>query len=129
MKPAHSLTMVDRLDDTYRNPIALAKEWKEALADGKYATQKALAQDMGVHSTSVTKALSLLRLHPDVLRAVTYLGGPLARPARDSRESGQACWPFSRRTKGGAQRASAEKRNNAAESIEMLRISHFKRTR
>jgi hypothetical protein len=58
----------------------LAIEWKKALKDGKYATQRALAQDVGVHRTSVAKTLSLLDLDKDVIRAVEFLGDPLPGP-------------------------------------------------
>ena len=78
--PSNSITVIDRLNDSYRNPVSLAIEWKKALKDGKYATQRALAQDVGVHRTSVAKTLSLLDLDKDVIRAVEFLGDPLPGP-------------------------------------------------
>jgi hypothetical protein len=72
-----SLTEVDQQKDIYRNPVALAVEWQETLSKGKYETRTALARDVGVHLSSVSRTLKLLSPDPDVLNGVLLLGDPL----------------------------------------------------
>ena len=62
---------------TYRNPVFLAWEWKEALETGKYPSQTARARELGVSRVRVTQILRLLRLAPEVLEKIAGLGDPL----------------------------------------------------
>jgi hypothetical protein len=64
----------------YRNPVALAREWRCALSRGTLASRAALARELGVTRARVTQVLSLLDLAPEVARAVEDLGDPLASP-------------------------------------------------
>ena len=64
----------------YRNPITLAEEWQEALAEGRYAFQSDLARHLGASRARVTQLLKLLKLSPDVLEMLSALGDPLLSP-------------------------------------------------
>ena len=64
----------------YRNPIYLAQEWNDALTTGAYPSQAQLAQRLGLSRARVSQVLSLLRLSPEVLKAVAGLGDPLPGP-------------------------------------------------
>ncbi len=65
---------------TYRNPVCLAREWKKAMESGKYASQTALARELGVSRVRVTQVLRLLRLAPEVQEKIADLGDPLTSP-------------------------------------------------
>jgi len=47
------------------------------LKSGEYASQVALARDLGVSRVRVTQVLNLLKLDPEVLEQVAGLGDPL----------------------------------------------------
>jgi hypothetical protein len=64
----------------HRNPIALAREWREKLASGECATRVDLARRLGVSRARVTQVLGLLALSPEALHAVAALGDPLSQP-------------------------------------------------
>ena len=65
---------------SYRNPVALAREWKGMLATGECATRADLARRLGVTRARVTQVLGLLALAPEALQALAALGDPLPRP-------------------------------------------------
>jgi hypothetical protein len=64
----------------YRNPIYLAREWRKALDEGKYASPAGLARHLKVSRARVTQILNLLKLSPEVVEMVSSLGGPLSTP-------------------------------------------------
>jgi len=61
----------------YRNPIYLAREWREALNNGEYASPAALARHLKVSRARVTQILNLLKLSPEVVEMISSLGDPL----------------------------------------------------
>lgn len=62
---------------TYRNPIALALEWRRAVDRGYYSSQADLARRKNISRARVTQILNLLRLSPRVIGIVRDLGDPL----------------------------------------------------
>jgi hypothetical protein len=55
----------------------LAREWKEALDRGEYASQADLARKREISRARVTQILNLLKLDPEVQEVVVGLGDPL----------------------------------------------------
>ncbi len=65
---------------TYRNPIALAREWQKTLRNGNSSCPADLGRKLGVSRARVTQVLRLLSLAPEVLKAIVALGDPLPSP-------------------------------------------------
>ena len=61
----------------YRNPICLAKEWRQALSRREYESPAALAHHFKISRARVTQILNLLRLSPEVLEMISSLGDPM----------------------------------------------------
>ncbi len=64
----------------YRNPVYLAQEWQKALSNGDCSCPADLARKLGVSRARVTQVLRLLKLSPEVLKAIAGLGDPLPSP-------------------------------------------------
>jgi hypothetical protein len=64
----------------YRNPIYLAREWREALDNGTYASPAALARALEVSRARVTQVLNLLKLSPENINKIASLGDPMTKP-------------------------------------------------
>jgi hypothetical protein len=64
----------------YRNPIFLAQEWQEDLAEGKYSSQADLSRKVGVSRARVTQVLNLLKLPEDIIGKLSAMGDPLPKP-------------------------------------------------
>jgi hypothetical protein len=62
---------------TYRNPIYLAKEYKEMIGSGKAKNQSELARIKGISRARVTQILNLLKLNPLIIQELGKLGDPL----------------------------------------------------
>jgi hypothetical protein len=62
---------------TYRNPVALALEWRRAIATGRYQSRADLAKEKGISHARVTQLPNLLRLSPKVIEIIRRLGDPL----------------------------------------------------
>jgi hypothetical protein len=78
--PDHDASPLARTARSWRNPIALAREWQLALSDGKCSSRADLARELGLTRARVTQVLGLLDLAPDVVHAIAELGDPLPRP-------------------------------------------------
>jgi hypothetical protein len=63
---------------SYRNPVALALEWRKAIGSGHYNSQADLAVKRGISRARVTQILNLLRLSPAVIELLLGLGDPLS---------------------------------------------------
>jgi ParB-like chromosome segregation protein Spo0J len=74
----HNLIKISKRQ--YRNPIHLAKEWREALDKGRYASPAALALNLKVSRARVTQILNLLKLSPEVIQMISSFGDPLRSP-------------------------------------------------
>jgi len=64
----------------YRNPVNLAREWQKALGNGDCSSPANLARKLGVSRARVNQILRLLRLAPEVSKAIVALGDPLPSP-------------------------------------------------
>jgi hypothetical protein len=64
----------------YRNPIFLAREWHEKLANEGCSSRADLARKLGVSRARVTQILKLLRIDTEVLKTISVLGDPLPSP-------------------------------------------------
>jgi hypothetical protein len=64
----------------YRNPIYLAREWRQVLDDGEYPSLAVLARHLKISRARVTQIMNLLRLSPGVLEMISSLGDPLRSP-------------------------------------------------
>ena len=70
----------------YRNPIFLAKEWRQALDNGEYASAADLARRLKVSRARVTQILNLLKLSPEVIEIIVSLGDPIRYPTMTERK-------------------------------------------
>ncbi len=93
----------DKPSRHYRNPIYLAQEYQKALGNGDCLSPAELARRLGVSRARVTQVLRLLRLDPDVLKALTALGDPLPLPVMTERRLrsivSQKAWAHSMRVR------------------------------
>ncbi len=74
----HHLIKIDKRQ--YRNPIYLAKEWRNALDKGEYKSPADLSRHLKVSRARVTQILKLLHLSPDVIDMIFALADPLRNP-------------------------------------------------
>jgi len=61
---------------TYRNPIYLAKEYKEMIDSGKVKNQAGLARMKGISRARVTQILNLLKLDKKLIYELEKFGDP-----------------------------------------------------
>ena len=61
----------------YRNPIYLAREYKEIIDNGQVKNQAELAKLNGVSRARVTQILNLLKLNSLIVQELEKLGDPL----------------------------------------------------
>jgi len=62
---------------TYRNPIYLAKEYKEMIDKGEAKNQAELAKIKGVSRARVTQILNLLNLNKGIIDTLEQIGDPM----------------------------------------------------
>ncbi len=62
---------------TYRNPIYLAKEYKEMIDRGQVKNQSGLARKLAISRVRICQILSLLKLNTLVIQELEKLGDPL----------------------------------------------------
>ena len=62
---------------TYRNPIYLAREYKEIIDKGKVKNQDELAKTKGITRSRVTQIINLLKLDSLIIQELEKLGNPL----------------------------------------------------
>ena len=61
----------------YRNPIYLAKEYKQRIDNGQVKNQSDLAHKLGISRVRICQILSLLKLSPLIIQELEKLGDPL----------------------------------------------------
>ena len=64
----------------YQNPVILAQDWQQALANECHVSPAAIARHLGVSRARVTQVLRLLRLTPKGRKTIAALGDPLPAP-------------------------------------------------
>jgi len=63
----------------YRNPIHLAKEYKRLIDSGEARNESDLARQIGTSRVTVNHFVTLLKLTPEVIKAVEALGDPMPK--------------------------------------------------
>ena len=71
---------------TYRNPIYLAKEYKEMIDSGEVKNQLELARIKGISRARVTQILNLLKLDKSIIDNLEQIGDPMDRKVISERE-------------------------------------------
>ena len=61
----------------YRNPIYLAKEYKNMIKYGQAKSQSDLARMLGISRVRVNQIIRLLKLDNEIIKAIKKLGDPL----------------------------------------------------
>lgn len=74
----HNLVKIGKRQ--YRNPVYLAKEWRELLDNGVYTSSADLARHLKVSRARVTQILNLLKLSPEVIEKISSLGDTIKSP-------------------------------------------------
>ncbi len=60
-----------------RNPIYLAREYKQMIDNGQLKNQSGLARKLGISRVRICQILNLLKLNPLVVQELEKLGDPL----------------------------------------------------
>ena len=71
---------------TYRNPIYLAREYRELIDSGKVKNQAELARKIGISRARVTQILNLLKLDKNIINNFEQIGEPMDRKVVSERE-------------------------------------------
>ena len=73
----HKAMKVNQIARIYRNPICLAKEYKEMIDNNQVKNQSELARKLGISRARVSQILRLLKLDPLVIQELEKFGDPL----------------------------------------------------
>jgi hypothetical protein len=71
---------------TYRNPIYLAKEYKEMIDSGDAKNQAELAKIKGISRARVTQILNLLKLDKNIIDRLEQNGDPMDKKVISEKE-------------------------------------------
>ena len=64
---------------TYRNPIYLAKEYKRMIESGQARNEADLSRQIGVSRVTVNHFITLLKLTPEVIQSIEEIGDPMPK--------------------------------------------------
>jgi ParB-like chromosome segregation protein Spo0J len=70
----------------YRNPIYLAREYKEMIDSGKVKNQAELAKLKGISRARVTQILNLLKFDKNIIDHLEKIGDPMERKVISERK-------------------------------------------
>jgi hypothetical protein len=73
----HKAKKVNQIIRIYRNPIYLAKEYKEMIDNGQVRNQSGLARKLGISRVRIHQILRLLKLDSLIIQELEKLGDPL----------------------------------------------------
>ena len=73
----HKITQAIKNKPVYRNPIYLAKDYKQMIDTGIVKNQAELARVKGISRARVTQILNLLKLDKELIQKAEQLGDPL----------------------------------------------------
>ena len=71
---------------TYRNPIYLAKEYKQMIDSGEVKNQAELARIKGISRARVTQILNLLKLDKSIINNLEQIGDSMDKKVISERE-------------------------------------------
>ena len=64
---------------TYRNLIYLAKEYKRMIESGQARNEADLSRQIGVSRVTVNHFITLLKLTPEVIQSIEEIGDPMPK--------------------------------------------------
>ena len=73
----HKVTKANQIIHIYRNPIYLAREYKQMIDNGQVKNQADLARKLGISRVRIHQILSLLKLDSLITQELEKLGDPL----------------------------------------------------
>ena len=73
----HKEKKANKIVRLYRNPIYLAKEYKQMIDNGQVKNQADLARKLGISRVRICQILSLLKLDSLIIQELVKLGDPL----------------------------------------------------
>ena len=73
----HKITKPNKTKPVYRNPIYLAREYKQIIDNGQVKNQSGIARKLGISRAKVTQILRLLKLDSLIIQELEKLGDPL----------------------------------------------------
>ena len=71
------VTKANPITRIYRNPIYIAKEYKEMIDNSQVKNQSGLARKLGISRVRIHQILSLLKLDSLIIQELEKLGDPL----------------------------------------------------
>jgi len=72
----HKVTKANQIARIYRNPIYLAREYKQMIDNEQVKNQSDLARKLSISRVRIHQILSLLKLNPLVVQELEKLGDP-----------------------------------------------------
>jgi len=73
----HKAKKTNQISRIYRNPIYLAREYKEMIGTGQVKNQSDLVRKLGISRVHIHQILSLLKLDSLVVQELEKIGDPL----------------------------------------------------
>jgi hypothetical protein len=73
----HKAKKVKQITQIYRNPIYLAKEYKQMIDNGQVKNQSSLARKLGISRVRICQILNLLKLDTLIVPELEKLGDPV----------------------------------------------------
>ena len=82
----HKATKANNRGRIYRNPIYLAREYKQMIDIGQVKNQSDLARKLGISRARVTQILNLLKLDKSMITNLEQIGDPMDKKVISERE-------------------------------------------
>ena len=73
----HKVMKANQIARIYRNPIYLARKYKQMIDNGQVKKQSGLARKLGLSRVRIHQMLSLPKLNPLIIQELEKLGDPL----------------------------------------------------
>ena len=82
----HKVTKANQIARIYRNPIYLAREYKQMIDNGQVKNQSDLTRLKGVSRARITQLINILKLDKKIKTKIEKLGDPLPNRAISERQ-------------------------------------------
>ena len=82
----HKAIKTNLITPTYRNPISLAREYKQMIDNGQVKNQADLARKIGISRARVTQILNLLKLDKSIIDNLEQIGDPMYKKVISDRD-------------------------------------------
>jgi hypothetical protein len=73
----HKVTKANQIKHIYRNPIYLARDYKQMIDNGQVKNQSGLARKLGISRVRICQILNLLKLDSLIIQELEKFGDPL----------------------------------------------------